>query len=329
MSSTDPGSSEVTGAGYGMAPAGPADARSEVPAGGWPEGVGDVSSTSSGGAWHGWAGEASSADAGGASASYARPGGEGLGPDSAGAAWLGGDSLAGPSLRDRAVPPGGGAAGRDRAPRRGGDGAAGLPAVRLGSLPRRRRPGMIALAFALVGAGVLASATLYQRVNRQIPVLLVTAPVPAGDVITAADLATATVAAGPGIRLIPAGQLPRVIGLVAAGPLQPGTLLAPSQLTSALPPAAGQVIVPVPVKPSMLPASGLAGGDQVEVVPVAGAQPAALGRPVSAIVQAVTRTPDQDGSDVIDLLVASRSGPALARQAASGQLALVVTHRSR
>jgi hypothetical protein len=188
---------------------------------------------------------------------------------------------------------------------------------------------MIALAGALVGAGVLASAALYQRVNRQVPVLVVTATVPAGDVISAADLGTTMVATGPGVRVIPARQLRQVAGLVADAPLQPGTLLAPSELTSALPPAAGQVIVPVAVKPSMLPAAGLAGGDQVEVVPVAGAQPSALGRPVAAVVQAVTRAPDQDGSDVIDLLVGSRFGPPLARQAASGQLALVVTHRSR
>src|SRR5579875_1878775 len=47
--------------------------------------------------------------------------------------------------------------------------AAGLSAsadVRLGRLPRRRRPAVIALGAALVGAGVLASAALYQRASR-------------------------------------------------------------------------------------------------------------------------------------------------------------------
>lgn len=341
MSSMDPGSHGTPGARYRAAfqqdrefeSSGADAAGSEVPSGTWPDGSGSASSAAGRGPWperlsDPWpGGDAGRPDSNGP----AWPGGDAGRPDHDGPAWLGGDTLAGLGRgSDRAVPTGADAdaAGRDSSARRRGEGAA-LPAVRLSSLPRRRRPGMIALAFALVGAGVLASATLYQRVDRQVPVLLVTAPVPAGEVVSAADLGTATVAAGPGIRLIPAGQLPRVVGLVAAGPLQPGTLLAPSELTSALPPAVGQVIVPVPVKPSMLPASGLASGDQVEVVPVAGAQPAALGRPVSAVVQAVTRTPDQDGSDVIDLLVASRSGPALARQAASGQLALVVTHRGR
>ncbi len=210
----------------------------------------------------------------------------------------------------------------------GGNGAA--RAVTLGqlrSLPRRRRPAMIALAFALVGAGILASAALYQRQNHQVPVLLVTSPVPIGAVITAGDLGTASVAAGPGIQDIPARQLGQVVGLVAATSLRPGTLLAPSELTSSQSPAAGQVLVPVAVKPSMLPATGLAPGDHVEVVATQGSAPAVLTAPAAGVVEAVTATPAQDGSDVVDLLVASKSGAALAQQAATGQIALIITYR--
>jgi hypothetical protein len=198
----------------------------------------------------------------------------------------------------------------------------------LRSLPRRRRPGMIALAFALVGAGILASAAVYQRENHQVSVLMVTTPVPVGAVITSADIGTASVAAGPGIQVIPARQLSQVVGLVAATSLRPGTLLASSELSSSQPPAAGQVLVPVAVKPSMLPASGLAPGDRVEVVATQGSAPAVLTAPVSGVVEAVTATPAQDGSDVLDLLVASKSGTALAEQAANGQIALVVTYRA-
>ena len=102
-----------------------------------------------------------------------------------------------------------------------------ITSAQLRSLPRRRRPGMIALAVALVGAGILASAALYQREDHQVPVLLVTADVPAGAVITAADVGTASVAAGPGVTVIPASQLRRVIGLTAATSLRPGSLLTP------------------------------------------------------------------------------------------------------
>jgi len=129
-----------------------------------------------------------------------------------------------------------------------------LPPSQLRRLPRRRRPAMVLLAVVLIGVGVLGSAALYVRQNHQVPVLLVVEPVSAGQVITSADIAVTTVAAGPGIKVIPARQLQQVIGLVAATALQPGTLLASSELTTAAPPAAGQVLVPVAVHPSLLPA---------------------------------------------------------------------------
>ncbi len=204
----------------------------------------------------------------------------------------------------------------------------------LRGLPRRRRPGMIALAAALVGAGILASAALYHRADHQVPVVLVTAPVPVGSVITSSDVGTTTVAAGPGLQTIPARQLSQVVGLVAATTLRPGTLLAPSEVTSKLPPGPGQDLVPVAIKPSGLPASGLVPGEQVLVVPTpasgssgSGAAPV-LTSPVAAVVEAVNTVTDQDGFDVVDLLVASANGPAVAEQAATGQIALVITGRA-
>jgi SAF domain len=211
--------------------------------------------------------------------------------------------------------------------------------IRIGqlrALPRRRRPGMIALAVALVGAGILGGAALYRDVNHQVPVLLVTTAVPAGAVVTSADLSTTSVAAGPGIRVIPAGQEHQVVGLVAATNLQPGTLLAAADLTSSLPPSAGQVLVPIAVKPSALPASGLAAGDHLLVVWAPGAQgasssaasAAAAGRTIPAVVEDVSVGPNQDDLQVVDLLVPARNGSALAQEAATGDIALVVTSRA-
>ncbi len=203
----------------------------------------------------------------------------------------------------------------------------------LRGLPRRRRPAMIALSVALVGAGVLVSAGLYQRANHQVPVVLVTAAVPAGAVITAADLGTTTVVVGAGLQVIPGRQLQQVVGEIAATALRPGTLLAPSELTTAQPPVAGQVLVPIPVKPSELPASGLFPGDQVLALAAPGsaggnatATPV-LTRPVFGVVQKVRNVPDQDGLDVVDLLVPAGAGTAVAQQAATGEIALVVTRR--
>ena len=60
----------------------------------------------------------------------------------------------------------------------------------LRGLPRRRRPAMIALSVALVGAGIVASAALYQRANHQVPVVVVTAAVPAGTAVVTTTTGT-------------------------------------------------------------------------------------------------------------------------------------------
>jgi SAF domain-containing protein len=213
--------------------------------------------------------------------------------------------------------------------------APGSEQARLRGLPRRRRPAMIALAVAMAGAGVLVSAAVYQRANHQVSVVTVTAQVPAGAVITAADLGTASVTVGSGIQVIPAAQLRQVTGEVAAVALRPATLLAPADLTTAQPPGPGQVLVPAAIKPTDLPASGLSPGDQVLVMATPGDQgqpssqagSASLASPVTAVVAAVDLTPGQSGLDEVDLLVRSASGPAVAAQVSTGQFALVVTKR--
>ncbi len=213
---------------------------------------------------------------------------------------------------------------------------AGPDTGRLRGLPRRRRPAMIALAVAMAGAGVLISAAVYQRADHQVAVVMVTTSVPAGSVISAADLGTARVAVGSGIQVIPASQLRAVSGEIAAVALRQATLLAPADLTTVQPPGPGQVLVPAAIKPSVLPASGLSAGDQVLILATPGDQgepssqsgTPSLTAPVPAVVEAVNAAPDQGGFDVVDLLVRSANGPAVAAQVSTGQFALVVTKRS-
>src|SRR6266852_4379850 len=97
---------------------------------------------------------------------------------------------------------------------------AGQP-IALARLPRRRRPGMIALAVALAGAGILASTAVYTATNHHVPVLVAQADVPAGALITAADVGTASVSVGAGVQVIPASQLRQVVGQVAGSALHP------------------------------------------------------------------------------------------------------------
>jgi len=200
-------------------------------------------------------------------------------------------------------------------------------------LPRQRRRPMLFLGIALAGLGALAAAWLFTATGHRQPVLALARDVPAGQVITAADLTVASVS-GSGITTIPARQEGQVTGQTAATGLRAGTLLVPADLTSATVPGNGQDLVPVPLKAADLPASGLAPGDQVLVIatPGAGGQPASgaaasqLPGDVPATVYQVS-APDQSGTVTIDLLVQSGYGPPVAAQASTGQVALVVTRR--
>lgn len=212
----------------------------------------------------------------------------------------------------------------------------GSQPIALARLPRRRRPGMIALAIALVGAGILASTAVYSATNHRVPVLAAQAYVPAGALITAADVGTASVSASAGVQVIPASQLRQVVGQVAGTTLHPGMLLTAAELATQRPPGPGQVLVPLPVRPSALPASGLRPGDHVLVVPTPGAQgqsgsggaAPAMTAPVAGIVEAVSAGTSTDGFGVVDILVPYKSGPGLAAQASTGQVAIIITRRS-
>jgi hypothetical protein len=206
--------------------------------------------------------------------------------------------------------------------------------VALARLPRQRRPAMIALAVALICAGIVASTAVYSATNHRVPVLVAQANVPAGAIIRASDLGTAPVSAGPGVQFIPAAHLRQVIGQVAGTALHPGMLLTPAELAVTRPPGYGQVLVPLPVRPSMLPASGLRPGDHVLVVATPGdqGQPGLAGAPqlsapVAGEVEAVAGA-GTDGFAVVDVLVPARTGADLAAQASTGQFAVVVTRRA-
>jgi hypothetical protein len=209
-------------------------------------------------------------------------------------------------------------------------------AMALARLPRRRRPGMIALAVALTGAGILASTAVYSATNRRVPVLVAEANVPAGALIKGSDLGTASVSVGGDVQVIPASQVRQVVGQVAGTTLHPGMLLTGAELAISRPPRFGQVLVPLPVRPSALPASGLQAGDHVLVVATPGAQgqpgsttaAPAISIPVAGVVEAVSAAVSTDGFAIVDVLVPAKSGAGLAAQASTGQFALIVTKRS-
>jgi SAF domain len=207
--------------------------------------------------------------------------------------------------------------------------------VALARLPRRRRPGMIALAIALVCAGIFASTAVYSATSHKARVLIAEGNVPVGALITAGDVGTVSVSVGGAVQVIPASQISQVVGHVAGTTLHPGMLLTASELATQRPPAFGQVLVPLPVRPSALPASGLRPGDQVLILATPGAQgqagsantAPALRVPVNGVVEDISTAANADGFAVVDVLVPSSRGADLAAQASTGLFAIIVTKR--
>ncbi|WP_345365481.1 SAF domain-containing protein [Actinoallomurus liliacearum] len=201
-------------------------------------------------------------------------------------------------------------------------------------LARQRRPAWIAAGVAILALGVLANVYLFEAASERTSVVRVARDVAVGQPLTRADLDTAVVALGPGVRAIPGAQLGEVVGRRAAVGLRAGTLLTASQVTVQLTPGPGQALVAVALKPSQLPPRGLEPGSQVRIVATSGGQddtpspsaqsgPAA-GKDVAGVVDAVGG-PDADGAVTVSLLVADGDASAVARLAAAGRVALVVT----
>lgn len=209
-----------------------------------------------------------------------------------------------------------------------------------GRLTRQRRPGWIAAGIALVALAVLTNIYLFQTSGHRISVVQMTRNVPVGRQLVRADVDTSSVAVGPGVQVIPARQLGEVIGRRAAVDLRSGTLLTASQVTTQLTPQPGQALVTVAVKPGQLPPGGLTPGSQIRVVSTPGNQSqgtdggttptgqdiAGSAKDIRAAVDAVGG-PDTDGTMTVSLLVADADANAVAREASTGQIALVVTAR--
>lgn len=205
-----------------------------------------------------------------------------------------------------------------------------LPPAPRAPLPKpRRRPALLALGASLAALGVLSGAWLVNSAGDRQSVLAVARDVPYGTVITAGDLTRAEVSLDPTVATVPAAELSQIVGRIAATHLTPGSLLTRSAVTDAAPPASGQVLVAIAVVAGRMPAGGLQAGDKVLVVdtPMPGADPPTL--PPTSIAGTVVRLshPDLNGVTVIDVAVATTSGPALAARSATGRIAVVLQPR--
>ncbi|GAA0689109.1 hypothetical protein GCM10010193_49080 [Kitasatospora atroaurantiaca] len=197
---------------------------------------------------------------------------------------------------------------------------------------RRRRPAVLAMAVALIAAGGLGGAVLYNSTGQRIAVLALARDVPMGQTLTADDLVVARIAGDPALRPLDAKDRARTIGLRATTDLRRGALLLKADVTAdpALQP--GQQVVGVAAKRSQLPAARLQQGLRVLVVstPEAPSGQAAgtvrTPETLAATVVTVGKV-DTDGSQVVDVAVPAADGPRLAAWVATGKFQVILAPR--
>jgi Flp pilus assembly protein CpaB len=192
--------------------------------------------------------------------------------------------------------------------------------------PGRRNGWRLVIGALVTVTAATGFAALQIAADTTTPVLVVTQPVAAGQVITANDVRVADLRLEPGVEAVRADQAAAAVGRTAAVPLTPGSLLAPSQIGPPAFPSRGEAVVAVSVR---LPPAGLTAGSQVLVLmtpsaPAGDQLPVPLVPSVQATVVQVGQ-PDSTGTRTVSLLVRDADAEAVASAAAVGTVSLVVT----
>jgi len=233
----------------------------------------------------------------------------------------------------------------EKAPRRGRRSAGPAPvATRLALPPSRRRPGRAAASAAVLAIGAAVGFVAFTQARDTSSVLVVARVVPAGTVLSRADLTVSQAKPDPALQLVPASALDSAVGQVTAVELRPGTTLSRGQLGGATTPTAGQRVIGLSLRPGLLPVRPLASGDRVELIETPDASGASgtradaaasgtagaaagLAGPTAAVVTEVGRA-DSSGSVVVDVMVTEQVAPVVTAEAAAGRVALILQPRA-
>ena len=203
--------------------------------------------------------------------------------------------------------------------------------------PRAVRPAvnakLAAVAVGIIVLSVAGAAALFSMVSGTSPVVVAAAPLAKGQLIGGGDLTTAAVAADPTVEVLPAEQLPALVGQRAAVDVPAGSLLTSASVTTDPVPGPGRALVGVPVTSAQAPLSELAPGTPVRLVHVPEASGPGIGEtgqtaaPVPAEVVSSGFAPD--GARVIDVTVAASAAATVSGWAAGGDVAVVVDTAAR
>ncbi|MFE2721034.1 SAF domain-containing protein [Kitasatospora sp. NPDC059327] len=179
------------------------------------------------------------------------------------------------------------------------------------------------MAVALIAAGGLGGAALYNSTGQRVSVLALARDVPFGQVVTDADLVVARIATDPALKPLAAEDRKNAVGRRAATDLRRGALLLNADLAQTPTVQPGQLVVGVSAKRTQLPAARLQPG-----VPIVVVYTPDSGRPESlpAVVVTIGRV-DTDGSQVVDVAVAAADATRLAAWVAAGRIQVVLVPR--
>ena len=137
-----------------------------------------------------------------------------------------------------------------------------------GGVVRRRRSSRLVLVGVVLGVvGALAGLLTYREAGRRIEVIAIARTVPFGQALVVEDLRAATLPTDSGLAAMPWTAVDGVVGRTAGTDLLPGQILTAAAVVNAAPPAAGEALIGVAVKPGQLPGAGLSPRDEVLVVP--------------------------------------------------------------
>jgi hypothetical protein len=204
--------------------------------------------------------------------------------------------------------------------------------VREASAPRRWTAKGLTLAVILIVLGGLVVMIGLQSFARRDAVLVVAKAVAVGSRITDGDVTTARITTDAALEPISGADRDRVVGRVALVDLRPGTLFTRTDLGTGDGFTSGQVLVPLPLKQSQLPARGLSPGERVRIVATPGgdgsssssstATPSTVG--TTATVTEVGSADASTGVTVVDVRVPADESVRLAQVAATGDAVVLL-----
>lgn len=202
-----------------------------------------------------------------------------------------------------------------------------VPVVREAAAPRQwNRRALAGAVLAVLLGGLMVMLALPAYAHRT-DVLVVSRMVRAGQVITAADLGTAKVSAGPDVDTMPATQRASVIGKAATTTLAKGSLLTDSLVTDQHGFTGSQALVGLPLKVGQLPAGGVVVGQRVQIIGTPGTSTAQTNAWATAVIPAVVMNVGareaSTSMTVVDVRLDAAQAANAARLASTGNLALL------